>query len=678
LVKIKEIAEAALQSPVSDVVISIPSYYRSTQRKALLDAAKIARLNILRIMPELTASALLYGIPKPDLPDDISRPKYVCFVDIGHSSYSVGIFAYTKGQVCVKGLACDPNLGGRDFDDVLAKHLVTEFQHKYKINISSSKRALHRLRAACERSKKILSANSTTVLSVDCIMEDKDVSAELTRTLFESLSQSLIDRLAAPLETALAMASVSPQDISELEIVGGTTRIPAVKQRLVSFFSRDILFTTLNQDEAVARGCAFQCAIQSPIMKVKEFHIQDLNTFPIHLGWSRKTEGSDSTKESNFEGHLALFPTGSVLPCAKLVTLPSAQSDLTLHAFYADTNVSLGIWDLKCKSGQVPISNSGPFPVGSVSDGDSSAQAYDNSATQEPSAYMKIQAKLTWDGLCQIDKGHIYESTQAEPLPSDEGAATADSTQVKRKVRKSDLEIVLLPTPEVLSTKQLDLLQEHEASLAAHDKLVVDTENQRNALEEYIYSTRDYLHQFSSLAGAEYSAIEAKCKEIEDWLYSDDHGASDSSDVSSPLGATKHAYMKKRSELETISKRFITSIQEHQAWQDLGSAAASILQQLETLHKNFPLSLEHPDSKSLFSHLSMLSSTKNPPTTPKWSLDQIKQEHEKIMSRFNTISLHAKESRSQGQQNSTSADDVTCTSTTTATSEDNSIDPMET
>lgn len=191
-------------------------------------------------MNDLTAAALGYGITKLDLPDPTAdpnaKPRNVVFVDLGHSSYQVSVVSFVKGKLAVKSTAYDPNLGGRNFDEVLVNHFVEEFKGKYKIDVASNGKALHRLRMAVEKVKKILSANAVTMLNVECIMDDKDVSANVDRAMFEELAQPLLARLAGPLEAALKDSGIAKEDITCVELVGGSTRIPAVKEALAKFF----------------------------------------------------------------------------------------------------------------------------------------------------------------------------------------------------------------------------------------------------------------------------------------------------------------------------------------------------------------------------------------------------------------------------------------------------------
>jgi heat shock protein 4 len=291
LTKIKEIATNETKMPVSDCVIAIPAWFTDVQRRAVLDASEIAGLNVLRLINDSTAVALGYGITKTDLPED--KPRNVCFVDVGHSSYTVSIVSFIKGQLTVKSRAFDRHFGGRDFDRMLVDHFAAQFKTKYGIDVKSNGKAMIRLMAGCEKLKKVLSANAEAPLNIESIMEDRDVSSMMKRVEFEELAQELISRVEAPLQKALDDAGLTVDEIDAVEVVGGSTRIPALKDRIQAFFGKD-LSSTLNQDEATARGAALQCAILSPAFKVRDFTVQDITNYPIKMTWQPTPEEEET------------------------------------------------------------------------------------------------------------------------------------------------------------------------------------------------------------------------------------------------------------------------------------------------------------------------------------------------------------------------------------------------
>nr|XP_043905752.1 heat shock 70 kDa protein 4-like [Solea senegalensis] len=261
LTKLKETAESALKKPVADCVVSVPCYYTDAERRSVVDAAQIAGLNCLRLMNETTAVALAYGIYKQDLPAPEEKARNVVFVDVGHSGFQTSVCAFNKGKLKVLATACDPELGGKDFDEALVKHFCEEFGKKYKLDVKSKPRALVRLYQECEKLKKLMSANSSDLpLNIECFMNDIDVSGRMNRGHFEEMCADVLARVEPPLQSLLEYAKLKKEDIYAVEIVGGASRIPAVKERISKFFGKE-LSTTLNADEAVARGCALQVSL---------------------------------------------------------------------------------------------------------------------------------------------------------------------------------------------------------------------------------------------------------------------------------------------------------------------------------------------------------------------------------------------------------------------------------
>lgn len=269
---LKQIAEKSLKTPVSDCVIGIPSYFTNSQRLAYLDAAAIAGLRPLRLMHDSTATALGYGIYKTDLAAN-SSPTFIVFIDIGHCDTQVCVASFESGSMRVLSHAFDRNLGGRDFDEVLFNYFAVEFKEKYSIDVYTNIKACVRLRASCEKVKKVLSANAEAPLNIECLMEEKDVKSFIKREEFEKLSSGLLERLIVPCQKALADSGVSLDHIHSVELVGSGSRIPAISKMLSSLFKRE-LGRTVNASECVARGCALQCAMLSPVFRVRDYEVR--------------------------------------------------------------------------------------------------------------------------------------------------------------------------------------------------------------------------------------------------------------------------------------------------------------------------------------------------------------------------------------------------------------------
>ena len=267
---LKTMTEKDMRLPISDCVIGIPSYFTDLQRRAYLDAAKIAGLNPLRLIHDCTATALSYGIYKTDFHG--SGLIHVAFIDIGHCDTQVSIAAFELGQMKILSHAFDRSLGGRDFDEVLFNHFAAQFKEQYSIDVYSNAKACIRLRAACEKLKKVLSANPEAPLNIECLMDEKDVKGFVTRDEFEKLASELLERISIPCNRALIDAGLTAENISSVELVGSGSRIPAVTRLLTSLFKREPS-RKLNASECVARGCALQCAMLSPVYRVREYEV---------------------------------------------------------------------------------------------------------------------------------------------------------------------------------------------------------------------------------------------------------------------------------------------------------------------------------------------------------------------------------------------------------------------
>uniref|UniRef100_A0A6I8N2T0 Heat shock protein family A (Hsp70) member 4 like n=1 Tax=Ornithorhynchus anatinus TaxID=9258 RepID=A0A6I8N2T0_ORNAN len=517
LAKLKETSENALKKPVADCVISIPSFFTDVERRSVLAAAQVAGLNCLRLMNETTAVALAYGIYKQDLPSLEERPRNVVFVDMGHSAYQVSVCAFNKGKLKVLAAAFDPYLGGRNFDEMLVDYFCEEFRAKYKLNVKENPRALLRLYQECEKLKKLMSANASDLpLNIECFMNDLDVSGKMNRGQFEQLCASLLARVEPPLKAVMDEANLRREDVSSIEIVGGATRIPAVKEQISKFFLKDIS-TTLNADEAVARGCALQCAILSPAFKVREFSITDVVPYSITLRW--KSPFEEGT------GECEVFPKNHAAPFSKVITFQKKEP-FDLEAFYTHSH------DVP-----YPDPRIGRFTIQNVlpqSDGDSSK--------------VKVKVRVNVHGVFSVASAAIVEKQTSEGDPGDlpmeteapgkrEGkddpvretppvaslsppalprAAVEDPAprlfslmiSVKRSLRKQErpaqaakakvkVKSVDLPVQCSLN-RQLgqDLINsyiENEGKMIMQDKLEKERNDAKNAVEEYVYDLRDKL-----------------------------------------------------------------------------------------------------------------------------------------------------------------------------------------
>merc|ERR1739844_440406 len=281
LVKMKETAEAYLGTSVNEAVITVPAYFNDSQRQATKDAGVIAGLNVLRIINEPTAAAIAYGLDKKK---SEGKECNVLIFDLGGGTFDVSILTIEDGIFEVKSTAGDTHLGGEDFDNRLVDHFIKEFQRKHKKDISQNKRAIRRLRTACERAKRTLSASAQANIEIDSLFEGVDFYTAITRARFEELCSDLFRGTLQPVEKALRDAKMDKSSIDDIVLVGGSTRIPRVQKLLQDFFNGKELNKSINPDEAVAYGAAVQAAILTGDTSEAVSDLLLLDVAPLSMG----------------------------------------------------------------------------------------------------------------------------------------------------------------------------------------------------------------------------------------------------------------------------------------------------------------------------------------------------------------------------------------------------------
>ncbi|XP_028788943.1 heat shock 70 kDa protein 15-like [Neltuma alba] len=558
LSNLKGIAEKNLNAAVVDCCIGIPVYFTDLQRREVLDAATIAGLHPLRLIHETTATALAYGIYKTDLPEN--DQLNVAFVDVGHASMQVCIAGFKKGQLKVLAHSFDRSLGGRDFDEVLFHHFAAKFKEEYKIDVFQNARACLRLRAACEKLKKVLSANPGAPLNIECLMDEKDVRGFIKRDEFEQLSVPILERVKKPLEKALAEAGLTAENVHVVEVIGSASRVPAINKILTEFFKKEPR-RTMNASECVAKGCALQCAILSPTFKVREFQVNESFPFPISVSW--KGSGPD-LQESGPDNQMStvVFAKGNVIPSIKALTFYRRET-FSIDVQYADVS------ELQTPP-KISTYTIGPLPT-----------------TKVEKAKIKVKVRLNLHGIVSVESATLLEEEEVEvpvvKVPAEESAkmdtdeapaeaateeaaaaaeaaaappsssdgdvdmqdakATVDVPGVengkaetvdkpvqmdtnakaeapKKKVRKTSIHVTEL-VYGVMSRSDVQKAVEKEFEMALQDRVMEETKEKKNAVEAYVYDMRNKLsdkyHEF--VTDSEREAFTARLQEVEDWLY---------------------------------------------------------------------------------------------------------------------------------------------------------------
>ncbi|XP_023132280.2 hypoxia up-regulated protein 1 [Amphiprion ocellaris] len=337
------LAQDFAEQPIKDAVITVPAFFNQAERRAVLQAAQMAGLKVLQLINDNTAVALNYGVFRRK--DIDSTAKNVMFYDMGSGSTTATIVTYqtvkskeagTQPQLQIRGVGFDRGLGGFEMDLRLRDHLAKLFneQKKSKKDVRENHRAMAKLLKEAQRLKTVLSANVDFMAQVEGLMDDIDFKAKVTRAEFEQLCADLFERVPRPVQDALTAAEMKLDEIEQVILVGGSTRVPKVQEVLLKAVGKEELGKNINADEAAAMGAVYQAAALSKAFKVKPFLVRDAAVFPIQVEFNREVEeeGIKSLKHNK----RILFQRMAPYPQRKVITFNRYSDDFAFDINYGD------------------------------------------------------------------------------------------------------------------------------------------------------------------------------------------------------------------------------------------------------------------------------------------------------------------------------------------------------
>lgn len=596
--KLRTTAEVATKVKAKDVVVSVPNWFNEAQRRALLEAIQLGGLNPLRIVNDMTALSLSWGFYKLELDEKV--PTKVMIVDIGERAMSVGISEFTKHGVKVVSTAHNFTVSGRALDVALANYFADEFQEKRKIDLRKHPKSWFRLMSAIGKVKRILNTNPMAPLNIECIYEEYDINYSLTREKYAELVKSVLDRIPEALDAALQRANLTAQDLHSIELVGSASRTQLFQHGISQHLKRD-LSQTLNAEEALAKGCALQCAILSPHFRTREYSMTEVNDHPIVCTWHTIHDPNDTAAR-----RVVIFDRNSNWPAAKNVNFRRAECKPFEVRLHYDTTGDLAVAGLPNPDLAIVTIEKIPQPA----DG--------------PDADIRLKVRKNAHGIMEVAECELvekYEEVETPATPADATGAAAptenqteggkpsepngsegqqsaqptdpnsmavdqQATEVKKKKK-----VRCTPIPYKVryiygnSKETMDEWAKLESKIEAETQSAIAVADAKNAVESYVYEARDKLYgpwaEFAT--ESETSEFSTLLDETSDWLYGEGEDQ------------TKAVYDQKLTFLKARGDPIDIRMQEH-------SSRPEAIQRFEQVHAEY-LQKATDSSIEAFAHI---------------------------------------------------------------------------
>uniref|UniRef100_A0A8C7UVY3 Hypoxia up-regulated protein 1 n=1 Tax=Oncorhynchus mykiss TaxID=8022 RepID=A0A8C7UVY3_ONCMY len=565
------LAQDFAEQPIKDAVITVPVFFNQAERRAVLQAAQMASVKVLQLINDNTAVALNYGVFRRK--DINSTAQNIMFYDMGSGSTTATIVTYqtvkteesgSQPQLQIRGVGFDRSLGGFEMELRLQDHLAKLFneQKKTKKDVRENHRAMAKLLKEAQRLKTVLSANAEFMAQVEGLLDDMDFKAKVTRVEFETLCADLFERVPGPVQDALSSAEMSLDEIEQVILVGGSTRVPKVQEVLLKAVGKEELGKNLNADEAAAMGAVYQAAALSKAFKVQPFLVREATVFPIQVEFTSEME-EDGSRILKHNKHI-LFQRMAPYPQSKVFTF-NHTDDFAFNINYGDLSF-LGQEDLSV-FGSLNLTTVQLSGVGSSFQKHTDAEYKGINA----SFNMNESGVLLLDRVVSVFETVVEEESTltklgntisnlfgggssepntnvTEPVQQDEkeGAKSGEEektteeaakTEAEKKAKHQKKNEIYEDVTVELQVK--DILNLHLEAVTSSNKKLQDLtdrdlkkqerEKTLNSLEAFLFDTQDKMYQEEYQAVVleeEKETILAKLSQVSTWMDEDGYSAS--------------------------------------------------------------------------------------------------------------------------------------------------------
>uniref|UniRef100_A0A8C0GYJ9 Hypoxia up-regulated protein 1 n=1 Tax=Chelonoidis abingdonii TaxID=106734 RepID=A0A8C0GYJ9_CHEAB len=589
------LAEEFAEQPVKDAVITVPVYFNQAERRAVLHAAQMADLKVLQLINDNTAVALNYGVFRRK--DINATAQNIMFYDMGAGSTVCTIVTYqtvktkdsgTQPQLQIRGVGFDRTLGGLEMEYRLRDYLVKLFNKQQPSkDVRQNLRAMAKLLKEANRLKTILSANADHAAQIEGLLDDVDFKAKVSRQEFEDLCSDLFQRVPGPVLQALSSAEMNLDEIDQVILVGGATRVPKVQEVLLKAVGKDELGKNINADEAAAMGAVYQAAALSKAFKVKPFIVRDAAIFPIQVEFTREVEEQDKSKSLKHNKRI-LFQRMAPYPQRKVITFNRYTDDFEFYVNYGDlaflsqddlqafgslnlTTVKLrGVGDSFRKHSDYEskgikahfnMDESGVLSLDQVE------SVFETVVEDKPEEESTLTSKYTEEEESQAEAG---KEDQGEKQDQKEGEGTVSEEQGEEKQQPSPMQDKTETIPPEAERQEE---KEEGEKTASQDLTVRDLEKQEreksaNSLEAFIFETQDKLYQeeYQFVSTEEQRGeISRKLSEASNWMEEEGYRA------------TTKELKEKLSELKKLCRSLFFRVEERRKWPDRLNALENLL-----------------------------------------------------------------------------------------------------